>query len=92
MLSYKNHALDEFLCDVVEHSPIKLTPGMLIRTGKPENAALMSYAERGSAGEKKAEDVLKLRVDTVRLVQKICRDWRDCATYMDTKMFTNKVI
>lgn len=85
MLSYKNHALDEFLCDVLEFSSPKMSHGMLIRTGNPENPILAPYAEKGSKEEKLAEEVLKHRVDVLRKSQKIIRDWKDLSTYFSRK-------
>ena len=46
VLSYKNHALDEFLCDVLEFSPGFKQRGHLIRTGKPERPELMNHTEQ----------------------------------------------
>lgn len=46
LLSYKNHALDEFLCDVISFDPNMGRPGRLIRTGKPEREELARYTEK----------------------------------------------
>ena len=48
ILSYKNHALDEFLDDVVKAS--HFSQGQLIRAGKPENEGLQKFSEKMSPG------------------------------------------
>ena len=48
ILSYKNHALDEFLNDVVKAS--NFSQGQLIRAGKPENEGLQRFSEKMSPG------------------------------------------
>eukprot|EP01041_Mallomonas_annulata_P002547 gene2547-4973_t len=83
ILSYKNHALDEFLTDVLKFSPYKLAPGMLIRSGKPENEALLSFAERSSHAEKSAQEILMKRISVQRQIRRIARDWKDCAKYIE---------
>ncbi len=45
VLTYKNHSLDKFLIDVIEHFKIH-KPGMFIRTGKPEMKCLERYTEK----------------------------------------------
>ena len=49
MLSYKNHALDEFLLDVLKNMTFR--QGMLIRTGKPDNTELTNFSEISSKEE-----------------------------------------
>lgn len=47
VLAYKNHALDEFLIDVVNFSPTIGRVGNLIRAGKPERfEELQKYTEK----------------------------------------------
>lgn len=92
MLSYKNHALDEFLCDVVEFSVPKLTQGKLIRSGKPENPKLFPFSEKNSSEEVEAEKILKYRVDIIRKAQKISREWRDCAIHLETRFSVNSKV
>ena len=91
MLSYKNHALDEFLCDILDFASPKLATDKLIRSGKPENPQLIPYSEKNSKDEQEADRVLKERVDMLRRAQKIVREWRDCAVYLDTKSQASKV-
>ena len=61
MLSYKNHALDEFLCDVLKFSP-HLHQGQLIRLGVISNPELYPYAERNTSDEREAERDVQRRV------------------------------
>ena len=91
MLSYKNHALDEFLCDVVDFAFPKLCRGELIRTGKPENPKLMGFCEQHSMEEKEANDQLNHRVSIIRKSQKIARDWKDCSSYFNMKVSPESV-
>ena len=86
MLSYKNHALDEFLCDVVDYATPNLKHGELIRTGKPENAKLTHFSENGSKEEMKANEELSHRVGVIRKAQKISRDLKDCSLHFNMKM------
>lgn len=47
VLAYKNHALDEFLIDVINFSNKIGRPGSLIRAGKPERLEeLQKYTEK----------------------------------------------
>lgn len=91
MLSYKNHALDEFLCDVLDFSSPKLNHGDLIRTGKAENPKLLSFGEKANTEEGKAMEELNYRVSVIRKAQKIQRDWRDCSMYFNMKLDNQKV-
>ena len=86
MLSYKNHALDEFLCDLLESSVPRLPGRALIRCGKAENAKLIQYGETKSNEEKIAEEKLRHCVGVIRRAQQVTRDWKSCALYFDTKI------
>lgn len=56
MLSYKNHALDEFLVDVIKSSgDLGGRRSSLIRLGNPENFALKDYTEKRSAAESESQ-------------------------------------
>lgn len=77
VLSYKNHALDEFLYDITRFS--EMTPGMLIRTGKAENIHLSNFSEKFSPGEHSAQEELTKRLSTLRLIRKVAIEWRDVA-------------
>ena len=58
MLSYKNHALDEFLVDVLKSSgDLNGNRSMLIRLGNPENFALKGFTEKRSSAESEHRDV-----------------------------------
>ena len=73
VLSYKNHALDEFLCDVLRFSHMKT--GMLIRTGKAESIELSSFSEKFSPQEQSAQEELARRVGTLRSARKAVIEW-----------------
>lgn len=77
VLSYKNHALDELLLDVLKGCGERsgLNRG-LIRCGKSEDERLLRFGERNSLEEKKRQEVLRSRVACVRSVQRTLRDWR----------------
>lgn len=75
VLSYKNHALDEFLCDVLRFSP-SMKRGMLIRTGKAENLELSEFSEKFSPQEQSAQEELTSRVSTLRLARKFMSEWQ----------------
>jgi len=85
MLSYKNHALDEFLLDVVKFSPSKINLGELIRVGKPESEELNSFTERSCPSEKDAEKELIDRLKVTRQLQKVEREWRNYSNQLRTK-------
>ncbi len=77
-LSYKNHALDEFLMDVMKTgSPDLSVPGSgkLIRLGKPEAEALLGHTERNSSLESAANKELVQRIGVMKdakvLIQEI---------------------
>ncbi|KAJ8602191.1 hypothetical protein CTAYLR_003527 [Chrysophaeum taylorii] len=77
LLSYKNHALDEMLVDVLRLSSDRTLGTALIRCGNPENQLLSAHRESAVEAEKMAQRELKRRLDTVRYAQKILRDWRE---------------
>jgi hypothetical protein len=76
MLSYKNHALDEILVDILRHSNTPMMPGSLIRVGKPEKLDLEKYRERSSPSEKTAEKDLMERIDLARKVTNLVQSWK----------------
>ncbi len=78
ILSYKNHALDEFLCDVLTLSH-RFQLGQLIRTGKPEHSELQPYSERFSYAEREAENSLVRKIAVERHAKKNGGLWRECA-------------
>jgi hypothetical protein len=103
MLSYKNHALDEFLCDVLKssatsgrhshhsHSDNALTPGKLVRCGKPDNEELLAYTERNSPAERKLQDVLVHRITIQRKARKISQSWMETTGDIEWEASTSKV-
>ena len=73
-LSYKNHALDEFLVDVLKHNRLK-SGGELIRIGKPENVALLNYTEKTSSYDIQAQKELKKRLSVIREAKQYMCKW-----------------
>jgi hypothetical protein len=67
-LSYKNHALDEFLKDVKDNclDDVGRIKGRLIRIGKPELAELLPFTEKSSSNESEARRVLDQRLLLLR--------------------------
>ena len=86
VLSYKNHALDEFLLDVLEHSGAKenahkrSAKPFLIRTGKAENEAIYNFMEKRTGEEQKAQKELNRRISTLRKVFTLERTWKSAAS------------
>jgi len=68
-LSYKNHSLDEFLCDVVNANPREFKPTALIRCGKPEHPQLLDFTERNSPAEKRWQNELRERIGVQRFAK-----------------------
>lgn len=73
VLSYKNHALDEILVDIMQS---RGKTGGIIRCGKPEDSRLLANIERYSAEEKSAQEVLTVRVACLRMARRAVRDLR----------------
>lgn len=81
-LSYKHHALDEFLVDLVRLDPT-LKPGQLIRCGNVEHHELLKFKEKSSPSERGPQRTLETRVRAMRTAQRAIRDWRDLASVLD---------
>ncbi len=87
VLSYKNHALDEFLNDIIiQYSSStnsrhysSLRPGMLIRTGKPDIDSLEIYTERHTSVEFHARDNLERIIMVQRKTRSLIKDFLECA-------------
>ncbi len=79
VLSYKNHALDEFLLDICHHFPKRLRPGMLIRTGKPDIDSLNEFTEKHSPIEYEAKEQLAEIVGAIRMSRNVVKGIYDCA-------------
>ncbi|CAN8071016.1 unnamed protein product [Agarophyton chilense] len=73
VLSYKNHALDEILGDVIDSQEWH---GKIIRCGKTDDPRLSSCMERHSKEERYAQTVLTERVSCMRRTRRIMRDLR----------------
>jgi hypothetical protein len=88
VLSYKNHALDEFLIDVLEQhkacSNHSLQPGMLIRTGNPDIESLERYTEKHSPLERFAKDNLEYVIFIQRNARNVIKELLECARSLET--------
>lgn len=86
VLSYKNHALDEILIDLIES---ERTMTGIIRCGKAEDARLDSFTERRSPFEQTAQSNLIARVTCLRAVRRFVRDMRSvCSAFSDATGLT----
>ena len=76
-LSYKNHAVDEFLVDALQNQKTLGRSGRLIRVrlGKPEDEELMSYTEKRSVHESTAQKELDNRLGVIRRAKELMRRW-----------------
>lgn len=86
MLSYKNHALDEFLIDVLKWSPKPLSSGMMIRTGKPDKQELLNYTEKANPAQQEAERILSDRIHVLRESRKLSKELRDAARNLEVRL------
>lgn len=88
VLSYKNHALDEFLCDVVDDFKTtwsrELRRGQMIRCGHPEHESLQIFSERKQALETETGRVLTRYICALRLARDAAYDFWDCAHSLET--------
>lgn len=94
MLSYKNHALDEFLIDIIKSTNTNTRlnqPGGLIRTGKPDIEALLKFTEKFSPIEKAAQEELSHRLTVQRRARSIAKSWIECARALESGI-TSQVI
>jgi len=83
VLSYKNHALDEFLMDVIKSDPM-IRPGMLIRSGNPEVDELRPFKERFSPFETDAQKELGRRIAVQRRSKLVSKDWVSCYHFLSS--------
>jgi hypothetical protein len=80
ILAYKNHALDEFLIDLLDHSKYEPnSDGVLIRCGNPDNEKLLGYKERATHREKSSQSILDERLTCQRNCKTVLKDWKDLA-------------
>ena len=101
VLSYKNHALDEFLIDVLNQykSPSyefrrlmhyndhsSLRPGMMIRTGNPEIESLERFKEKYSSFEMTAKENLQKIVQVQRNANSVIKELHECVRYLETTL------
>ena len=98
VLSYKNHALDEFLLDIItqydesinnyrHRSNSYLRPGMLIRTGKPDIESLEMYTERHTPLELHARDNLERIIIVQRKTKSVIKELLECARSLEVNKF-----
>jgi hypothetical protein len=89
VLSYKNHALDEFLNDVITQYDAsssyysKMRPGMLIRTGKPDIETLERYTEKHSPLEYNARNDLENIILVQRKARGVIKELLECAINLE---------
>ncbi len=90
VLSYKNHALDEFLIDVITQYEASfrrhLQPGMLIRTGKPDLESLERFTEKHSPMERFAKDNLERIISVQKNVRSVVKELLECARSMEISL------
>lgn len=86
LLSYKNHALDEMLVDVLNHggAPLRVG-GRLIRCGKPESKHLERFREKSTPKEKTASQTLQHRLSAVRGAHRMRLKWCEAAMALETQ-------
>jgi hypothetical protein len=65
-LSYKNHALDEFLLDALHAQPELKKMGSLVRLGKSDHEELAGFTEKSSKYESEARKKLEERLETIK--------------------------
>ena len=87
MLSYKNHALEEFLTDVLKFAPW-LRPGQLVRCGKVDHPELLDFSEFNSKDERQAEVALQQCIRTQRAARATAKSWLELARSLE---FTSPV-
>jgi hypothetical protein len=78
ILAYKNHALDEFLVDMLSHVNGH-ADNLLIRCGNPDNENLQRYREKSTKRELERKAILDNRLCVLRNCKCILRDWKDLA-------------
>lgn len=74
-LSYKNHALDEFLLDVLKQDPRLKSGASLVRLGKPDNAELERHTEKYSNKETAAQKELDRRIKVMKDIKIVHLTW-----------------
>jgi hypothetical protein len=92
IMSYKNHALDEFLSDLIAHSSFHSRPGMLIRCGKPELEALQSFTESHAPGEFEKRDELSRRIAVIKDSKVTSKYWADLAREAYASSFAVRIL
>lgn len=83
VLSYKNHALDEFLLDIINASGhVFGKPEASIRTGKPDIESLMKFTEKHSPIEKEAQAELSRRLAVLLRARNVGKSFLDSSRVM----------
>ena len=86
LFSYKNHALDEMVKDVLAHPLLQhkmRRPGALIRCGKPDDPELKSYTEQHSMEEIMWDRTLNERLQMLQLSRQITFELTDLADHLE---------
>ena len=84
--SYKNHALDEMVKDVLAHPLLAekmRKPGALIRCGKPDDFELKRFTEQRSVEETVWDETLNQRVQRLQLARHFTAELHDLADHLD---------
>jgi hypothetical protein len=74
-LSYKNHALDEFVVDLLRQKPSLSHGQALIRLGKPDNIELDNFTERNSVAESRANKELEIHLGIMNYAKTKYHQW-----------------
>lgn len=85
-LSYKNHALDEIMSDVISLPQFSgaSRPGSLIRCGKPDSFKLEAFKESTSPSEIHWEGQLNERLGALRRARDFGNDLHDLGAHTST--------
>ena len=86
VLSYKNHALDEFLLDILKNkngNQPSFPKGTLIRAGKADNEELYDYMEQHSKEEKQALGILNDSVKCLRASRVVMKEFEEVCKRLD---------
>lgn len=98
VLSYKNHALDEFLLDLLKHRNLGISGQngnrtyksnknkWLIRSGKAESEELSGYLEQSTGEERDADNILKKEIKILRALKKLQKEWSQVAASIEIKV------
>ena len=91
VLSYKNHALDEFLLDLLKNqgqggNMNGRNRKWLIRSGKAESDELSVFLEKTTTEERNAQDDLKKEITKLRSLKRLFKEWMQVANGINYKV------